>query len=183
MKGVSERVKRLSQKTKSYSVKTYVVSRNKGIVHCDNVHHWIVLSSTHDQTSDTAESVDTNVDRLQRFGGSLAVDNVDKFWLQRSAAYKESINIGLLGESWSGCGIGRSSVQDTSVFGDIGTSNLSKVLANIGVRILSLFWCGGESSSNGPFIFINKNSMLDMTGKYRIDFLIKKSTHRLARRQ
>jgi len=36
--------------------------------------------------SDASKSIDTNIDRLERLGRSLAVDDVHKLWLERSTA-------------------------------------------------------------------------------------------------
>ena len=59
----------------------------------------------------------------------MAVDNVGKFRLERSTSNQETIDIGL-GRQTRGSGrVGRTSVQDTSFFGDRGTGKSTAVRA------------------------------------------------------
>mmetsp|Transcript_28022 Transcript_28022/g.65147 ORF Transcript_28022/g.65147 Transcript_28022/m.65147 type:complete len:464 (+) Transcript_28022:520-1911(+) len=137
----------------------HVVDRNKGVVDSDNVDHGVVLSGTHDETTNAAKSIDTDVDRLQCGGGVLAVDNVSKFGLQRSSTNEETINIRLGGQSWGGLGVGGSTVEDTSVFGNVSASNLTQVFTNGSVCVLGLFRGCSETSSNGPNGFVGNNNV------------------------
>mmetsp|Transcript_15001 Transcript_15001/g.36617 ORF Transcript_15001/g.36617 Transcript_15001/m.36617 type:complete len:218 (+) Transcript_15001:3626-4279(+) len=138
----------------------HVIGRDEGVVDGNNVDHGVVLGGTHDKTSDTAESVDTNVDGLQALLSSLTVDNVGEFRLQRSSSDKESINVFLGRKSWSGGGVGGSTVKDTRLGGNIGSSDFSEVLTNVGVGILGLFWGGSKTSSNGPDWFVGDDNVV-----------------------
>ncbi len=114
--------------------------------------------------SDTSETVDTNVDGLQAVLGSLAVDNISEFGFEGSSSDQESVNVGLGGKSGSGGGVGRTSVKDTGVGGNIGSGNFAKVLTNIGVGVLSLLGGGGETGSNGPDGFVGDDDVLPVLG-------------------
>ena len=110
--------------------------------------------------SNTSKSIDTNIDRLQTLFISLAVDNISEFRLQGCSTNKESIDIFLGRKTWCSGGIGRSSIKDTGFSGNIGSSNFTEVLTDGGMGVLGLFWCGGESSSDGPDWLVGNNNIL-----------------------
>mmetsp|Transcript_18981 Transcript_18981/g.43850 ORF Transcript_18981/g.43850 Transcript_18981/m.43850 type:complete len:460 (-) Transcript_18981:90-1469(-) len=138
----------------------HVLGSNERIVDANNVDHRIVLGGAHDETSDTSKSIDTNVDRLQTVLRSLAVDNICEFGFEGGSTDQESIDIRLSRKSRSGCGVGGSTVKDAAVLGNIRSSNLGKVLTDGSMCVLSLFGCGGETSSDSPDGFVSDDNIL-----------------------
>ena len=114
--------------------------------------------------SDTSETVDTDVDRLQAVLGSLAVDNISEFGFEGGSSDQESINVFLGGKSGGGRGAGRSTVKDTGVGGNIGSGNFSQVFTNVGVGVLGLFGGGGKTSSDRPDGFVGNDDILPVSG-------------------
>mmetsp|Transcript_45779 Transcript_45779/g.128808 ORF Transcript_45779/g.128808 Transcript_45779/m.128808 type:complete len:336 (-) Transcript_45779:28-1035(-) len=137
----------------------HVLGSNEGIVDGNNVDHRVVLGGTHDKTSNTSKSIDTDVDRLQGLCATLAVDDIGEFRLERSTSHKESINIGLGRKTGSGLSAGRSTVKDTGLVGNIGSSNFSEVLADISMGFLSLLGGGSKTSTDGPDGFIGNDNI------------------------
>jgi hypothetical protein len=128
----------------------HVVGGDEGVVHGDNVDHGVVLGGAHDKTADTSETVDANVDGLERVLSSVAVDNVSELGLEGGTADEEAIDVGLGGKTTgSGCG-GGSTVEDAGALGDVGTGDLTKVLTDVGMGVLSLLGGGGKTGANGP---------------------------------
>jgi hypothetical protein len=121
---------------------------------------WHFMKKYDHLPSDTSETVDTNVNRLEAVGGSLAVDNVSEFGLEGGSSDKESINIGLRREARGGLGTGRSTVKDASALGNLGSGNLAEVLTDVSMGVLGLFRGGGQTSSNGPDGFVGNDDLL-----------------------
>mmetsp|Transcript_21330 Transcript_21330/g.31702 ORF Transcript_21330/g.31702 Transcript_21330/m.31702 type:complete len:338 (-) Transcript_21330:482-1495(-) len=138
----------------------HVVRWDERIVHGNNVDHGIVLSGSHNETSNTSKSIDTDINRFEGLGGTLAIDNIRKFRLERSTSDQETIDIGVGRQIRCVSGVGGTSVQDTSVLSDIGTSNLTKVLTDSGMSILSLLGGSSQPSSNGPNGFVGNDDLL-----------------------
>ena len=128
----------------------HVVGGDEGIVDGNDVHHGVVLSSAHDETADTAETVDANVDGLERVLVAVAVDNVSELGLERGTTDEEAIDVGLGGKTTGSGSGGGSTVKDAGGLGNVGTGDLTEVLTDIGVGVLGLLWGGGKTGANGP---------------------------------
>mmetsp|Transcript_11674 Transcript_11674/g.23944 ORF Transcript_11674/g.23944 Transcript_11674/m.23944 type:complete len:403 (-) Transcript_11674:236-1444(-) len=137
----------------------HVVHRDERIIDSHNVDHRVVLGGTHDEASNTSETVNTNIDRFHGRSTVLAVDNISKFWLQRGASDEESINIFLGGQSRGSLGVGGSSVKNACVFGNVGAGDGSQVLTDGGMSVLCLFRGGGETSTDGPNGFVSDDDV------------------------
>ena len=128
----------------------HVVGGDEGVVHSDDVDHGIVLSGAHDETADAAESVDANVDGLERVLGAVAVDDVGELGLEGGTADEETIDIGLGRKTTGSGGGGGSTVEDAAALGNVGTGDLTEVLTDVGVGVLGLLGGGGKTGANGP---------------------------------
>mmetsp|Transcript_23716 Transcript_23716/g.49935 ORF Transcript_23716/g.49935 Transcript_23716/m.49935 type:complete len:222 (+) Transcript_23716:533-1198(+) len=84
----------------------HVFGSNEGIIDTNNVDHRIILGSTHDETSDTSETVNTNINRLQAIFRSLAVDNISEFGFEGGSTDQESIDVRLSRKPRSSGGVG-----------------------------------------------------------------------------
>mmetsp|Transcript_17888 Transcript_17888/g.26244 ORF Transcript_17888/g.26244 Transcript_17888/m.26244 type:complete len:338 (-) Transcript_17888:429-1442(-) len=138
----------------------HIIGGDEWIIDCNNINHRVVLGSTHDKSSNTSKSINTNLYGLQGFLGSLTVDNISEFWLEGCSSNKETVNIRFgrkSRSSGSGCG---SSVKDTAFSSNLGTCDLSKVLTDSLVGILSLLRGGSQTSSDGPNGFVGNDSVL-----------------------
>ena len=128
----------------------HVVGGDEGIVDGNDVDHGVVLSGAHDEAADTAETVDANVDGLERVLGAVAVDNVGELGLEGCTTNEEAINVGLGGKTTgSGSGSG-STVKDAGGLGNAGAGDLTEVLTDVGVGVLGLLGGGGKTGANGP---------------------------------
>ena len=114
---------------------------------------------TRNLPSDTSETVDTDVDWLDRVDSGLAVDDISELRLEGSTSDQETIDILLGGELWGVLAVGRSTVEDTGVGSNLSTGNLANVLTDSSVSILSLLWGSGQTSSNGPDWFVSDNNL------------------------
>lgn len=112
-----------------------------------------------------SESVDSDIDRLEGIDAVLAVDNVSKFWLQRSSSDKESINIRLRRKIGRRLGVGRSTVQNSCIVSNLGADDLTQILANGFVRILGLLWGGGQTCSNRPDRFVGNDNIFPVVSR------------------
>mmetsp|Transcript_18489 Transcript_18489/g.37858 ORF Transcript_18489/g.37858 Transcript_18489/m.37858 type:complete len:211 (+) Transcript_18489:904-1536(+) len=142
----------------------HVLSSNERIVDTNDIDHWIVLGSAHNETSDTSESVDADVDRLQAVFRSLAIDNISEFRFEGGTTDQESVDVFLGGKSRGSSGVGRSTVKDTAVSGNIGSGNFGQVLTNGGMGVLCLLGGCGETSSDGPDRFVSDDNIFPIFG-------------------
>merc|ERR1719253_1100246 len=137
----------------------HVFGSDERIVDSNNVDHRIVLCGTHDKTSDTSETVDTDVNRLQAVFRSLAVDNISKFRFEGGSTDQESINVFFGRKSRGSGGAGGSTVKDASFGGNVGSGNFAQVFTDIGVGVLCLLGSGGKTSSDSPDRFVGDNDI------------------------
>mmetsp|Transcript_45142 Transcript_45142/g.109888 ORF Transcript_45142/g.109888 Transcript_45142/m.109888 type:complete len:476 (-) Transcript_45142:42-1469(-) len=138
----------------------HVFGTDEGVVDSLDVDHGVVLGGPHDETSNTSKAVDTNIDRLQALGGSLAVDDIREFGLQRSSTDQETIDVRLFREARGGLRAGRSTVQDTSVGRNVSPGNLSKVFTDGSMCLLCLFRRGCKTSPDSPDRFVRNDNLL-----------------------
>ena len=128
----------------------HVVGGDEGVVHSDDVDHGVVLSGAHDETADAAGTIDANVDGLERVLVTVAVDNVGELGLERGTTDEEAIDVGLGGKTTGSGSSGGSTVKDAGGLGNVGTGDLTEVLTDVGVGVLSLLGGGGKTGANGP---------------------------------
>jgi hypothetical protein len=129
-----------------------------------------------------SESVNANIDRLERLETALAIDNIGKLGLERGSAHEESINIGLRRQIGRRLGRGRPTVQDSRVGGHVGTDHFTQILANGLVRVLRLLRRGGQTSTNRPNRFVGNDNILPIVGRKDIGVGLDLGKHKVVGR-
>ena len=128
----------------------HVSGINEGIVDGDDIDHGVGSGGTEDETTDTTETVDTNVDGTNVLDRGVGVADVNEGRSEGSTTDEETIDIGLLGRLHAVLGVDGTTVDDTDLLGDVGGDVVSEPLSEGLVDLLSLGGGGDLAGTDGP---------------------------------